>query len=140
MAATTLDRQTKKQFIQRQIRLTVKTSTADIPAGTMVCVDATGTALNAADTAALIMMGVSAGPASYTNGDRDVIVERGCFWMANDGTISIADVGKACTILDNQTVSKAATTTNDIIAGYIEDVNSVDGVLVAMLGGLVAAA
>lgn len=139
MAATTVDRQTMRQYIQRQIRLTL-TAATDIPAGVMVTVAAAGTALNAADTAAHVMMGVSAAAASFAAGDREIIVERGCFWMANDGTITIADVGKACTILDNQTVSKAATTVNDIIAGYIEDVDAVKGVLVSMLGGLVAAA
>lgn len=139
MAATTLDRQTKRQYIQRSIRLTL-TNATDIPAGVIVDVAAAGTALNGADTAAHVCMGVSAHAASFAAGDREIIVERGCFWLANDGTISIADVGKACTILDNQTVSKAATTVNDVIAGYIEDVNSTDGVLVAMLGGLVAAA
>lgn len=139
MAATTLDRNTKKQYIQRQIRLTLTAATA-IPAGVIVTVAAAGTALNGADTAAHVTMGVSAHAVDYAAGDRDIIVERGCFWLGNDGTITIADVGKACTILDNQTVSKAATTTNDIIAGYIEDVDATLGVLVAMLGGLVAAA
>lgn len=139
MAATTLDRATKRQYIQRQIRLTL-TAATDIPAGAIVSVAAAGTALNGADTAAHVVMGVSAHAASFAAGDREIIVERGCFWLANDGTITIADVGKACTVLDNQTVSKAATTTNDIIAGYIEDVSATDGVLVSMLGGLVAAA
>jgi hypothetical protein len=139
MAATTLDRATKRVYIQRQIKLTL-TAATDIPAGVIVTVAAAGTALNGADTAAHVTMGISAHGCSHAAGDREVIVERGCFWLANDGTITLADVGKACTILDNQTVSKAATTTNDIIAGYIEDVSAADGVLVAMLGGLVAAA
>jgi hypothetical protein len=84
-------------------------------------------------------MGVSAHAADQTKGDTEIIVERGCFWFANDGTITLADVGVVATVLDNQTVSKAATTANDIGAGIIEDVNSTDGVLVAMLGGRVDA-
>lgn len=137
MAATTLDRATKRQYIQRQIRLTL-TAATDIPAGVIVSVAAAGTALNGADTAAHVVMGLSTHAVSYAAGDREIIVERGCFWLGNDGTITIADVGKQCTVLDNQTVSKAATTVNDIIAGVIEDVDASLGVLVCMLGNLVA--
>lgn len=139
MAATTLDQQTRCQYDQRSIKLTL-TAATDIPAGVMVCVAAAGTAINASDTAALIMMGVSAHAASFAAGDREIVVKRGCFWIKQDGTISITSVGKPCTILDNQTVSLAATTANDIIAGYVEDVDGTAFVLVSMLGGLVAAA
>lgn len=139
MTATTVDRNSPALYIERQIKLPLKTSTADIPAGVMVCVDATGTALNAADTAGLKIMGRSAAPASYSGGDRFVVVERGVFYFANDGTIAQANVGGAATIADNQTLSLAATTTNDIIAGYVEAVDS-NGVAIAILGGLPAAA
>jgi hypothetical protein len=139
MAATTRDRNTFKQYIQRQIALQLNPAT-DIPLGVMVMVIAgVGLAVNAADTANGIVMGISAHSASYAAGDRDLVVERGAFWMANDGTITRADVGGACTVLDNQTVSKAATTTNDVVPGYIEDVSADLGVLVSMLGGKVSA-
>ena len=139
MAATTKDRQTAVQYFQRNIRLTLKAGSV-IPAGVMVCVDATGTAVNASDTAALKIMGVSQHAADQTKGDVEILVARGCFWMANDGTIAIADLQVGATILDNQTVSKAATTAADIIAGYIEDVDATKGVLISILGGLPAAA
>lgn len=139
MSATTTDRNTKARYIERQIRLVLKTSTALIPAGAMVCVDATGTALNAADTAGLIAMGRAEAPADYAAGDREVVVARGVFLWANNGNVLQAHVGSSVTIVDNQTVGLAADTTNDIIAGWVEEVTS-EGVYVAMLGGKVAAA
>jgi hypothetical protein len=138
MAAATKDRATIKKSFERLIRLTVK-STSVIPAGVMVAVDATGQAVNASDTAALKVMGVSAHAADGTKGDVDILVERGLFWFAQDATIAIANVETLCEVVDNQTVS-LSTTTNHIKAGYIEDVDATKGVLVAMLGGLIAAA
>jgi hypothetical protein len=138
MAATTLDRNTKKRFVERQIVLTLAASTT-IPAGVMVATNASGLAVNASDTTALKVQGISAHPASTVNGDIKIVVERGVFNMGNDGTITVANVGTLATVLDNQTVSLAATTTNDIGAGYIEEVDA-DGVWTAMLGGFVAAA
>lgn len=138
MAATTKDRATVRKFIQRQLRLTLKAS-AVIPAGVIVCTDATGQAVNGADTAGLRCEGISAHAADQTKGDTDIVVERGAFWLANDGTIALADVGGVATILDNQTVSKAATTANDIGVGIIDDVDATKGVLIAMLGGRVDA-
>lgn len=138
MAATTKDRVTLKQYFERNVRVTLKAASV-IPAGVIVAVDATGQAVNGADTAGLTTMGISAHAADQTKGDAEIIVERGCFWLANDGTITLADIGVLATILDNQTVSKAATTANDIGAGIIEDVDATKGVLVAMLGGLIKA-
>lgn len=138
MAATTNDRNTLAKYIERQVRLPLAAAT-DIPAGVMVATNASGLAVNASDTAGLIVWGRAEHRAKTTDGDTEVIVSRGAFWYANDGTIVQADVGTLCTVLDNQTVSKAATTANDIGAGYIEEVDSALGVLVSMLGGKVAA-
>lgn len=133
MAATTVDRQTFKYWIEREIRLTLKAGSV-IPAGVIVCTDATGLAVNGADTAGLKTQGISAHAADQTKGDTDIIVERGVFVLGNDGTIATAAIGQLATILDNQTLSLAATTANDIGAGWIEEVRS-DGVVIAMLGG-----
>lgn len=138
MAATTVDRNTPVRGpTQRQIYLPLK-SGQDIPAGAIVCVDATGEALNGADTAGLICMGRAAHRATYANGDRFITVERGVFKYANDGNIVAGSRGSLATILDNQTLSLASVTTNDIGAGYIEELEA-DGVWVSMLGGKVAA-
>lgn len=137
MAATTTDRNTKARFIERQIRLVLKAASV-IPAGAIVCVDATGTAVNGSDTAGLITMGRAEHAADYTAGDREIVVARGVFCYANNaGAVIQADVGKPANIVDNQTVTDAATV-NSIPCGYIEEVTT-EGVWVAMLGGKVGA-
>lgn len=133
MAAATTDRNTYKQYVQRQIAIPLKSATV-IPSGVLVMVIAAeGLAVNGADTASGIVMGLSVQAVSYADGDRTIVVEKGAFWLANDGTITQADVGGNATILDNQTVSKAATTTNDIVAGKIEQIDAQLGVLVSIL-------
>jgi predicted RecA/RadA family phage recombinase len=138
MSATALDRNTKKRGPLRQIVIPINAS-AVIPIGVMVAVATPSTgAVNAADTATHIVMGLSCQQASGPAGDAKIVVERGVFLMANDGTITAANVGQPCTVLDNQTVSLAATTTNDIIAGYIDEVDG-EGVWVDMLTNKVGA-
>lgn len=136
MAATTIDRNTPARFIERQIRLVLKAAT-DIPAGAIVATDATGLAVNASDTAGLIVQGRAEAAASYANGDREIVVSRGVYLYANNGTIVQADVGKLALVVDNQTVADSGTT-NSIGCGYIDEVTA-EGVWVAMLGGKVAA-
>jgi len=138
MAATTFDRNTKKRFIERQVVLTLAAATT-IPAGVMVATNAAGLAVNASDTAALVVQGLSAQAASTALGDTKIVVERGVFNMANNGNVVAATVGVLVTVVDNQTVGLAADTANDIGAGYCEEIDS-DGVWVSMLGGKVAAA
>lgn len=138
MAATTTDRNTPAKMIERQIVLPLKSST-DIPAGAIVCSDSNGLAVNGADTAGLITEGRASHAASYSAGDRYITVQRGVFEYGNNGNILQAHVGTLATIVDNQTVGLAADTTNDIGAGYIEEITST-GVFISMLGGKVAAA
>jgi hypothetical protein len=135
MTAATTDRNTYKTYIQRQIVIPLTAST-DIPHGVIVMVvAATGTALNGADTASGLALGFCAGACSYAAGDRSCVVEKGCGWVANDGTITAANIGQPCEVKDNQTVS-LTTTSNHVAAGTIEGVDAALGVLVAMLGGL----
>jgi hypothetical protein len=140
MAATTNDRNTKWSYIERILPPIPLTAATKIPAGVMVMVvSGTGTALNGADTANGICMGVSTQLVDTTLGHTKCPVQRGAAWFGNDGTITAANIGQQATILDNQTVSLAATTTNDIIAGSIEAVDATDGVLVAFLGSKIGA-
>lgn len=143
MAATSLDRNTKKRGPIRQIVLDLaaaSTGAAAIPIGTIVSTLAASTgALRGADTATHIVQGIACQAANYANGDRRIVVERGIFNLGNDGTITAANVGALATVLDNQTVSLAATTTNDIGAGWIVEVDA-DGVWVDMTQAKIAAA
>ncbi len=138
MAATTVDRQTRAKYIERQIRLTLKSGT-DIPAGAIVATeDSSGLAVNASDTAGLTVQGRREAPVSYAAGDREVIVSRGVFLYGNNGNVVRASVGELLEVIDNQTVGLAADGTNNIGAGYCDDVDS-EGVWVSMLGGKVGA-
>jgi len=139
MAATTLDRNTKKRKIDRQIALDLAAATT-IPIGVMVSVATPSVgAVNASDTATHVVMGVSCQRGEYTNGDRRIIVEKGVFLMGNDASITAAHVGQPCYVVDNQTVGLAAGPTNDIIAGYISEVDG-EGVWVDMTQAKIAAA
>lgn len=139
MAATTLDRNTQKRGPIRQIKLAMATSSV-IPIGVMVSVATPSAgAVNAADTATHIVMGLSCQAASQTAGDASIVVERGIFKMANNGNITAAHVGIAVSVVDNQTVGLVADTTNDVLAGYVTEVEA-DGVWVDMTQAKIAAA
>lgn len=143
MTATAIDRMTRESWSSGIVASIPLTAATKIPAGVIVMVVAgTGTALNGADTASGICMGISTQLVDTALGHTKCPVKRGAFWLNNDGTITAADIGGQCTILDNQTVSKAATTTNDVIAGEILELATVDGVsqvLVDMRGSKIGA-
>lgn len=141
MTATTKDRNTRETYMEGQIPPIPLTASTAIPLGVIVMViSGTGTALNGADTASGIVMGVSTQAVDTALGHTKCPVKRGRFWFANNGNITAAKIGLQCTVVDNQTVGLAADTTNDVIAGTIDAVDSVLGVLVGMLGGVIGAA
>lgn len=141
MTATTKDRNTRETYFEGQIPPIPLTASTAIPLGVIVMViSGTGTALNGADTASGIVMGVSTQAVDTALGHTKCPVKRGRFWFANNGNITAAKIGLQCTVVDNQTVGLAADTTNDVIAGTIDAVDSVLGVLVGMLGGVIGAA
>lgn len=112
------------------------TASTKIPGGVMVMViSGTGTAQNAADTANGVVMGVSTQLVDTALGHTVCPVRRGRFWFKNDGTVTAANIGQIATVLDNVTVSIAATTTNDIPAGQILAVDTIKGVCIDMAGG-----
>lgn len=137
MAATALDRNTQKRGPIRQVALPLaaaSTGAAAIPIGTMVMVLTPSTgALNAADTATGIVIGLSCQAANFANGDRDIVVEKCIAKLANNGNVTAAHVGSVLTVVDNQTVGLPGDTTNDVPAGICDRVES-DGVFVDMTG------
>ena len=143
MTATALDQNPGKRGPIRQIVLdlaSTATGAAAIPIGTIV---ATATpsagAVRASDTAGLVVQGIACQAANFANGDRRIVVERLIVRLPQDGTITAANVGQLATVLDNNTVSLAATTTADIGAGWIEEVDAI-GVWVDMTQAKIAAA
>lgn len=143
MTATTVDRLTKEQWSTGPYPGIALTASTKIPAGCIVMVvSGTGTALNGADTASGLCMGVSTQLVDTALGHTKCFYKRGRFWFNNNGNIAAGNIGQQCTIVDNQTVGLAADTTNDVIAGEILDVATVDGVsqvLVDMMGAKIGA-
>lgn len=123
------DRITVESFSSGIPTMIPLTAATKIPGGVIVMVvGGTGTALNGADTAGGICMGISTQAVDTALGHTKCPVKRGRFWFNNDGNITAANIGQQATILDNQTVSLAAVTTNDVIAGEILDVATINGV------------
>jgi hypothetical protein len=100
-------------------------------AGTLACVNTSGYAVTAANTAGLIVAGVvdSTAVNSGSAGDASVRIKRGVFKFANSGTNAVDqdDVGRAVYVEDNQTVGDAGSGT--VYAGICVKLDS-DGVWV----------
>lgn len=136
MAATALDRLTQRRFIERTFTQPLK-SGVTIPYGVMVACNTPSTGVdNAADTAGMVVLGVSGQRSSTATGDTKALIERGIAKFFNNGSITAANIGQLCFVVDNQTVGM--TTTNSIGAGYVDEIEA-DGVFISMLGGKIAA-
>ena len=128
MAALTQERNTPFSFGES---LLIPAKAAEVIfAGALVARDANGEAVNAADTADLKVLGRCEETVDNTNDGKYVKIKRGPFWFDNDGNITNAHLGLNATVLDNQTVSLASVTTNDVVAGKILAVDPALGVLV----------
>jgi len=135
MAAATED----VQLIQQDgltVEIPVKASTT-IYAGTLVCVDASGWAVPASDTANLRRAGFATARADNSagsNGDIKVTVSLRAGWMNNDGTnpVTAASLfgGAAAEVKDDNTVAVTAGTTNNIAAGKVLAIDATEGVLI----------
>lgn len=100
-------------------------ATTLISAGALVALDASGNAVNAADTAALRVIGRAEQTVDNTAGsagDLTINVARGCFLFANSAgqAVTAAYKDKYVYVEDNETV--AISSTNFIVAGRVVDV------------------
>lgn len=105
-----------------------RTADGEIYAGSLVGQNSAGNAVAAADTANLVVLGRAEN--SAVAGEK-VVAKKGCFLFENgEGSeaLTVADIGKDCYIVDDQTVGKIGGT-NKIKAGKIIDVTA-DGVAV----------
>jgi hypothetical protein len=124
-AALTAERDTYQRPNQ-YTSLTVA-SNSIIYAGALVCVNSSGLAVPAADSAGFAVVG----RAEATVDNRGVLyvatktikVARGTFRWANGDVIAVADIGKIVYVTDDQTVSKTGGGQN-IIAGSVVDVDA----------------
>ena len=110
------------------VSLTVKDAEI-IYAGAIVCVDTNGEALNADDTASLKVVGRAESTVDNTDDGEAITVGRAVYNWDNGGSFTAADIGSKAYVQDNQTVTTAAAASNDVVVGYIVDVDS-DGVWV----------
>jgi hypothetical protein len=113
--------------------------------GAIACVNTSGKIAVGADTASFVVAGIVR-KQLVTGASNTALVqlERGHQeWIAQDGNITIAMIGKDASILDSGTLTNAATATNDIRVGRIcelETINGVAGCWVAVgVHGLTAA-
>jgi hypothetical protein len=105
----------------------------------IVSADASGNLINATDTASTIVLGRAPRRMINTSGSPAKInpkayVEAGVFKFGTTGgnALTIADIGKNACVLDNQTVVRAAGTTNSIVAGTVEAIDEDGGIWVKM--------
>lgn len=103
-------------------------------AGAAVVIQADGFAAPASTATGLQAVGIAEGQADNTGGADGAIrvnVRRGCFALKQGADpVALADVGKVCYLVDDQTVAKTDGTGTRSAAGIVRDVGSA-GVWVA---------
>lgn len=124
MTALAADRVTQdKGGTLRTQRYPVATSTT-IYKGALVCINASGYAVPAADTSGLSqVVGVAKAKVANTgaNGAKDVIVEYGMAFLldCNSTDVDQTNVGRSAFVKDDQTVTDEAGSSNEILVGKI---------------------
>lgn len=126
----------ERNTMKREVKLLILgvAASTKIEAGKMVAVNASGYAVEASDTAGLVVIGKAdqtIDNSSGANGDLSVAVERGyAFLYKNSGTnaVTIASIGSNVVVEDDETVS--TDTTNDIVAGKCMGLEGPTGVWV----------
>jgi len=113
-----------KGYLRRQTYQVA--ANAIIWAGGMVCLNATGFAIPAADTAGITrVVGVATANVNNTGGADGVVsvtVEyAGQFLLACGASITQADVGRLACVADDQTTQDATAATNDVPVGLVRE-------------------
>lgn len=129
--ALTKDRNTPERA-GREVGLTVA-SNVTIYAGAMVCENGSAKAVPAADSSGYVVVGKAVTYADNTGDNysatKSVTVRRGVFRWVNGDSFTDANIGDLAYVEDDQTVQKAASASQDVVAGVIVDVDD-DGVWV----------
>ncbi len=124
MTATTNDRNSPAQYLQRQGHAPLATA-AVVPAGVIVALNASGLIPTAgsSDAAGLVVVGRSEHSADEGEGDVELTYSRGVYgFVMTAGLISAgqAMVGRTVYLEDNQTIGLASDTVNRIPVGKLE--------------------
>lgn len=140
MTAATTDRNTPEIWNEGQLPPIPLTANTKIPGGVMVMVvSGTGTALNAADTANGVVMGISTQLVDTAIGHTVCPVSKKRAWFANSGNVTAAKIGTMGEVVDNVTVGISTDTTNHVAAGIIIGVDATLGVCVDQTGSKIGA-
>ncbi len=124
MAALTTDRNT--EYSLGDLLSIPVAANKCIFAGSLVCADAQGYAVPAADEAGLLFAGVATARADNTDGlagERSVVVRRrGRYRFDYRGSLTQAALGAKLYAADDQTVDEVAHVTNDVLVGVVDRV------------------
>lgn len=126
MAALAQDRDTPMKGEKGHVITLPVAASTKIYAGAMVAL-ASGYAVPAGDTSGHIVMGRAEEQidnSSGSNGDKSIDVCIDGVFKWNVSSLAQAQVGGNATVVDDNTVGKAADTTNDIVAGKIVQLDS----------------
>ena len=111
-------------------------------AGSLVCVNAGGFAVPAADAAGLLFAGVATARADNRtggNGALSVVVRRrGRFRLNSASVLDQSALGARACAADDQTVAVADHTTHDVAVGVIDKVESADSAWVSIDAAVLA--
>lgn len=108
----------------------VGASSITIYKGALVCWNASGLITNATDTANFKIAGVAIKTYVLGASNTTEVVFRRYHeeWFVNDGNIDSNDIGLDACVLDNATLTNAATASNDVRAGQVQRLETRDGV------------
>lgn len=133
MANLTASREDQRQ--DDRLRL-VKVAAVALFKGSLVCKNAAGFAIKAADTVGITFTGVAFESVDNSAGAAGAATARvftgGTFLLNFSGTATQATEGLKVYAVDDNTVALAATTTNDILVGVVSEFVSATTVRVAI--------
>lgn len=98
--------------------------------GTICMLNSSGYVITGADTASSTFAGIGKETKLSSTGDGSsniLLFRAGVFWFRHTG-LTVADAGAQACISDNQTVTNAATATNDVKCGQILELETIAGV------------
>ena len=99
-----------------------------IPLGAFVCIDASGNAVNGADTAALTFAGVAVRASDNTGGSAgDETIDVARLYIEDDvdhDGLTAASIGAAVYLVDNSEVGLSGDTTNTLHVGFLVGIAS----------------
>jgi hypothetical protein len=140
MTALAQDRNTQRKYVERFLADdALIAANTTIYNGALVAANANGELRPAADVANVTVVGVAqqqmanpTGAAARPSNGRRAKVAAGCFKFATTGgnALTAADIGKNAYVLDDQTVVRQAGTTNSIVAGVVDSIDSDGGIWV----------